>query len=455
MPHRCLRRMESKTPEGIGLFTALENCIVWTNNAGRASVEPWIDAGIEAWPENVWPGGSNETARILVAHGRVVDGRRGGGASRSCGCADCCARGGIALAAAGGAHHRSLCSWRRNGRGGPHPRSGSFEIRGLPDRHREQGRRQHQYRHRGSRPCRARRLHGAVLLAPVCDQPLPVLDARLGFLHRFRPGDAARDLPRPDGRPEYLAGEIGHRVHRLCEGERRQDDVLLLGHRHLNASRRRAIQAPRRHRDDPHPLPRRRAGGDRRHRRAHRRSLQHFRQHALARSRRPAARPCRHLGAALLRRARLADGGRSGPPGLRRHCLVRTLCPGGDAGRDRAQAQCRRGRRARRAGPSATRWSNSASRSSARAPGSLPSISKPRPSCGAPSSRPRTSGANEPVVIAGARLRSRNPGRGAFGHASFATSRVHFCKSFRFVREIAREAASCREARLFRRIRCC
>jgi tripartite-type tricarboxylate transporter receptor subunit TctC len=43
---------------------------------------------------------------------------------------------------------------------------------------------------------------------------------------------------RPDGR----------RIHPLCQGQRRQDDVRVVRHRHLSPSRRRAVQAPGRHR---------------------------------------------------------------------------------------------------------------------------------------------------------------------------------------------------------------
>ena len=217
----------------------------------------------------------------------------------------------------------------------------------------------------------------------------------VGFLHRFRPGDAARDLPRPDGGAEHLAGEIGRRVYRLCEGEWRQDDVLVLRDRHLDASRGRALQAPCRHRDDPHPLSRRRAGAHRLDSRAGRRGLQYLRGDAVARARRPAARPRRHLGAALLRRARPADGRRSRAAGVRRHSLVRALRPG-SARRQRSCASsmptpppCSR------TPASATSWSSSASRWPARRRRNSPGSSRPRPSCGAPSSRPPISGASD------------------------------------------------------------
>ena len=34
--------------------------------------------------------------------------------------------------------------------------------------------------------------------------------------------------------PNTSPAKIGRRVHRLCEGERRQDDVLVVRHRHLD-----------------------------------------------------------------------------------------------------------------------------------------------------------------------------------------------------------------------------
>ena len=139
-------------------------------------------------------------------------------------------------------------------------------------------------------------------------------------------------------RPELLAGEVGDGVHRLRQGEQRQDHVRLVRHRHLAPPLRRAVQAHDRHRDDARALSRRGARLERPHSRPGRCHVQHHGRRAAAGASRASARARGDLGEAVSDRAGISDRRGVRRAGFRRLVLVRLLRAGQDSARDREQS---------------------------------------------------------------------------------------------------------------------
>ena len=156
--------------------------------------------------------------------------------------------------------HRSVRGRRRDRHHRAHHRQPAVGGLGPAGRDREPRRRRRQHRHGRGRPVRARWLHDAAELCRPGDQPLSLSVAVLRSGRRLRAGLA--DLPAAEhhGGAEFVAGEIGEGLHRLCQGQPGQDHLRLGRHRHLGASVRRIVQAHGRHRDAACALSRRGPG---------------------------------------------------------------------------------------------------------------------------------------------------------------------------------------------------
>ena len=109
---------------------------------------------------------------------------------------------------------------------------GSFRpaIRGREPR---RLRRQHRRRRRDQ--FAARRLHAVVRRAEQRDQHLALQETAVRFHPRHRAGREHHAAHQHAGGLERDAGEDGSGVHRLLQGQSRQDLLCLLGQRHLGA----------------------------------------------------------------------------------------------------------------------------------------------------------------------------------------------------------------------------
>src|SRR5262245_24905849 len=153
---------------------------------------------------------------------------------------------------------------------------------GPASRHREQGWSQRQYRGRGRRPLRPRRLHHFPRGGLSGRQLVPLSETQLRPGRRLRAGHARRAIPQRHGRAELLVVPFGDGVHRLRQGEQRHGQICKPWPRHVAPPCGRALQARGRDRDDHRALSRRCARNPRRHPRARRRFLQQYRAAAVA-----------------------------------------------------------------------------------------------------------------------------------------------------------------------------
>ncbi len=184
----------------------------------------------------------------------------------------------------------------------PHHRGRHHRHHRAPDRaiahraarpaihHREPaGRRQHP-RHRGGRACARGRLHAAPGQCGQCHQRDAVRKAQLQFQRRHRAGRGHHP-----GAPGH-AGQSGvsrqdrSRVHRLCQGQSRQDQHGIGRHGIDAACGRRAVQDDGRRRPAACAVSRRGGGDDRSHQRAGPGHVRAGGRAARAPARRPAAR---------------------------------------------------------------------------------------------------------------------------------------------------------------------
>ena len=134
----------------------------------------------------------------------------------------------------------------------------AFGTAGPAVRHREQARRRQQHRHRSGRERGARRLHDPAGQPGERDQRDTLRQAELQLHPRHRAGRRHRArAERDDGQPER-AGEDRRGVHRLCQGESRQDQHGLVRQRHIGPSLRRAVQGDDRRQHAARALSRRR-----------------------------------------------------------------------------------------------------------------------------------------------------------------------------------------------------
>jgi hypothetical protein len=168
--------------------------------------------------------------------------------------------GSAGLSAAAGEDHRALCGWRRHRRVLAAARSAD-RARARPGaHHREPRRRRERHRHAGGGERRARRLHHRHGRQRVRDQSRPAQGPpALRYAQGLRPGVAA--LPHPTGavRASILAVQDRTGAGRLRQGQSRQADIRIGGHRHRHPSRRRAVPPGGGDRDRDRPLSRRRA----------------------------------------------------------------------------------------------------------------------------------------------------------------------------------------------------
>ena len=129
-----------------------------------------------------------------------------------------------------------------------------------------------QHRDRVRRPRAARRLHAAAGQRAEHHQRRALRQARLRFPARHRAGRRHRPRAAGDGGQSVGSGQDRRRVHRLRQGQSRQDQHGVGRHRRAAARRGRAVQIHGRRRHDARALSRLDAGGDRPDRRARCRS---------------------------------------------------------------------------------------------------------------------------------------------------------------------------------------
>ena len=180
---------------------------------------------------------------------------------------------------------------------------GANDVTGASDRpmavgaprpavlHREPSGRRHQCRHRGGHSGTRRRLHAAHFRQQCGDQPDPVPNAQLQFHPRHRADREHRPRAPAHAGESVAAGEKRSRVHRLCQGQSRQDRDGLRRQRLTGACHRGIFQADDRHRSHACPLSRCGARGDRSARRANPGGVHRNGDVARARQVRQAARP--------------------------------------------------------------------------------------------------------------------------------------------------------------------
>ena len=153
---------------------------------------------------------------------------------------------------------RALSGRRRRGRDRSHRRAAALRDVGPAGADREQGRRRRQHRVGCGGEVAARRLHDVSRRRIPHHQSARLSEAVLrsdGGPHAGHRRGAVSDRDRG---AEFLAGQDRAGVHRLREGEARPH-FRDAGPRHRPASRRRTVQARRRHRAHACALSRRRA----------------------------------------------------------------------------------------------------------------------------------------------------------------------------------------------------
>ena len=205
-------------------------------------------------------------------------------------------------------------------------------------RHREPAGRRHQYRHRGGGARGARRPYAVVDHRREHDQRVALREAQLQFHPRHRAGRERRARTGRDGGQPGGPGQDGPRVHRLCQGQSRQDQSRIERPGHGQPRGRRAVQDHGRHRHAARAVPRRGAGADRPDQRPG--AGDDPADHLVARAHQggTAARARRDHGDAARCRAGHPDRGRV-PAGLRRERLDRHRRAARHAGRDRRPAR--------------------------------------------------------------------------------------------------------------------
>jgi hypothetical protein len=211
-------------------------------------------------------------------------------------------------------------------------------------RHREPSGRRHQCRHRGSHSGARRRLHAPHRRQQCRDQRNPVSIAQLQFHPRHRADREHRPRSPAHAGESVASSPERSRVHRLCEGQSRQDRDGLGRQGFTGTCRRRIFQADDRHRSDACPLSWCCTGGDRSDRRANPGGVHRDGNVTRTRQGRQAARAGgddRHpLGGA----AGHSDAPRV-HPGFRGEPVDRARCTQGHATADHRQAQHRDQRR--------------------------------------------------------------------------------------------------------------
>ena len=184
-----------------------------------------------------------------------------------------------------------------------------------------------------------------MLFSPGSFPIMPLLFNRLNYdpIADFAPVSFLGTYPNLIVVPKEFGLEHTAGLHRQGEGQSRQGDLRVAGHRHHAAARRRTVQEHGQDRRHPRALSRRgggrHAGPARQPRRLH---VQHHRLAACIGARRPDAR-AGGLDAEALR----ADAGYSDlrgirRAGLRRGVVVRAVCAGQDAARYRDEDARRR-----------------------------------------------------------------------------------------------------------------
>ena len=156
---------------------------------------------------------------------------------------------------------------------------------------------------------------------------------------RLRADQPRGDDPADPRRPSVGAGEQRAGADRARQGQPRQAQLRVGGHRLAGPHRGRALQAQDRYRHRAHSLQGRRSGGRRHDRRTGAAAVRLDARCVAAREGRQAEGDRRDERQAQRRRARRADHRRIGHPRLRRRLVVRRARAGEDAARRDRQAQ--------------------------------------------------------------------------------------------------------------------
>ena len=133
-------------------------------------------------------------------------------------------RAGASLSDAAGAHRRRLCRRRcdRHRRASDRPMAVGAARPAI--RHREPAGRRRQYRHRGGRAMRRRMAtRSCWSVRPQRDQRDALRQAQLQFHPRHRAGRGHCPRALRHGGQSIIPGQDSSRVHRLCQGQSRQD----------------------------------------------------------------------------------------------------------------------------------------------------------------------------------------------------------------------------------------
>ena len=154
--------------------------------------------------------------------------------------------------AAGGTRMSSRASWARG------CRSGS-----ASDRDREPCGCRQRYRGRGGDQIAARRVYAVHGRPKQRDQRVALRQAQFRFRARLRAGRGHLARAQRDGDAPLGSGQDRPRVHRLRQGQSRQDQHGLGGQRNVRPCVRRIVQDDDRHQHGARALSRRRAGADR------------------------------------------------------------------------------------------------------------------------------------------------------------------------------------------------
>ena len=168
-----------------------------------------------------------------------------------------------------GAAAGRLCARRRQRHRGTADRANGRRAARPAIHHRKPPRGRQQPRHRSGRAGKSRWLYAArsLHIERVERDALPESQVRLHPRHRAG-REHGEDL-QCDDRQQFVSGEDRSGVHRLCEGQPRQDQHGIGRSRKLAAPLRRAVQGDDRRRHGHGALSRRRPCDPRAHRRAH------------------------------------------------------------------------------------------------------------------------------------------------------------------------------------------
>src|SRR6266851_3561065 len=139
------------------------------------------------------------------------------------------------LSGARGEMGRALSARRDDRRSRPYHVAMAVRQDGAAVSHREQGGRRQQYRRRVRRARGPRRLHHAPRQSRQRDQRDALQEPALRFHPGHRAGRRAREDAERDGGHPFLSGQDRGRIHRLLQGESREDQYGVLGKRDLGA----------------------------------------------------------------------------------------------------------------------------------------------------------------------------------------------------------------------------